>query len=448
MHRTFPPLLAAAAAVSGPTAAHAAPDLGDVHVDVEAWSRSNPPEMNLTAEHRPAALGSKIVFVNFEGADMNPCGNKPQNNCSTIFTGTVLPFPGDAGLRASIVQIVREKVAPFGISITDERPASGDYDMEMVGPWEGGNPGSAAGIAPNIDCWDYAGGQTSFTMISGAAESVAEVILQEIAHTWGLAHVDDMGDLLFPTTQGMGKTFKDTCVQIVADTNLTPSSSGCSHHVDACGSNSRQNSYQELLMIFGPGTPDTTPPTVEIVEPDDGAAFPSGTDVDVTIVLDDNQTPMLFTTRTILEGTPLAEPQEQIADYAGPSDYTFTLAGLPDGAYTVTFEVSDEEDNEATPASVSFTVGNAGGGNTSGSGGDGGTTSGGGTGAGSATEGGGTTGGDETSGFGDGGMTGGLPGEDPAGASEDGCGCTTHRAPTTAGFGLLLLLAGARRRRS
>ncbi|RMG94225.1 MAG: hypothetical protein D6705_16735, partial [Deltaproteobacteria bacterium] len=340
-------LLLPASASAEPTNENAVPWTAsdDVQVDLTAYTEANPPEMNVTAESRPEHLGDKIVFVNFDGADMNGCGNKPQNNCSTIFTGTVLPFEGDAGHRASIVQVVREKVAPFGISVTDTRPTSGDYDMEMVGAWQGVDPGGAAGVAPGIDCWDSSGGQTSFTMINGNAEAVAEVILQEIAHTWGLAHVDDMGDLLFPTTQGMGKVFKDACIQIVSDTNLTPSSSGCSHHQQACGSNSRQNSYQELLMIFGPGVPDTTPPTVEIVEPADGSQFPSGTQVDVTIVLDDNQTPMLFTTRLTLEGSSLPEPQEQVADYAGPADYTFGLAGLPDGQYTVTFEVSDEEDN-------------------------------------------------------------------------------------------------------
>ena len=181
-----------------------------------------PSAAGLRATERRERLGAKILYVNFEGAQMSWCGgsNDPHENCSTIFQGTVMPFSGDAVRRASIIQVIRKRIADFGITVTDQRPQSGDYDMEMVGNWQGQSPGFA-GIAPNIDCYDAEGGETSFTLeASASADGVAEIVLQELAHTWGLEHVDEQQDLLFPTTQGTNKTFRDECHKIVDDVQL------------------------------------------------------------------------------------------------------------------------------------------------------------------------------------------------------------------------------------
>ena len=131
----------------------------------------------------PQALGDKVLFVNFDGAMMQFCGNNdPHDNCSTIFQGMVLPYSGDAAKRAAIVQIIRERVADFGITVTNLRPEAGDYDMGMVGDWQGENP-AFAGVAPNIDCGDGSGGEVSFTLeASGTADGIAEIVLQEAAH--------------------------------------------------------------------------------------------------------------------------------------------------------------------------------------------------------------------------------------------------------------------------
>src|SRR5690606_27495465 len=209
------------------------------------------PTPSFDADLRPSRLGDKILYVNFDGQQLTPCSsNSPQQNCSSIFSGTVLPFSGDAGKRAAIIQVVRSRVADFGITITDTRPQSGDYDMELVGNWENANP-SFAGVAPSIDCWDQRGGEISFTLEkSGTSDGIAEIILQEVAHTWGLEHVNSKADLLYPTTEGTNKTFRDECLKIVSDTNLNPSNGYCnSMHTNFCQSG-WQNSYRELLALF------------------------------------------------------------------------------------------------------------------------------------------------------------------------------------------------------
>lgn len=408
------------------------------------------PAATVTSDQRPTQLGAKVLYVNFDGITLNQCGNNsPHQNCSTIFGGTVLPYSGDEGKRASIIQTVRSRVAEFGITITDTRPNSGDYDMEVVGDWQGVDP-SFAGIAPAGDCWDNGGGEVSFTLeASGTTDGMAEIILQELAHTWGLDHVDSQQDLLYPTTEGMGKQFLDECLQVVADTDLNPTQGFCSHHQQACGSPSLQNSYQEMLLIFGASVPDTAAPSVQINAPGHGDILDSG-DFVLSISLADDQTPAVMGTRIVIDSDVLDEPIETTGAYAGPIDLEFPIMGLPNGDYDITVETSDESDN---PASDSVTVrimgaqmpgdgGDDGGddGSVDGDGGDG-------DGGGGNDDGGGADDGDGDGGGADDGEDDGADdgdtdgvGADGGGGGGDGCAIDSQRRGRT-GLSLLMLMA-------
>lgn len=310
-----------------------------------------PPEFGVGIDAPQARSGeTKVLFVNFDGADMRgDCGNQPSANCSTIHSGTVEPFPGDAAARASIIQNLRRRLAAFDVYVTWSRPKSGDYDMEMVGTWGEDTPDGVAGVAPSIDCWDERGGETSFTMlVDGSTDGIAEVILQELAHTWGLAHVSDTRDLLYPTTAGSSKTFRDECLPIVADANLEPGVSGCTHHEQACGANDFQNSYQELLLILGAAQPDTADPRVDIRRPKNGGiTFP---DTELVLSLADDQVPAVMQVTVAIEG--LAETTD---NFVTPDDYTFPLNGLPEGEHRLVVTAEDESGNVSTDEVV-FTV--------------------------------------------------------------------------------------------
>ncbi len=400
----------------------------------------------------PQALGDKILYVNFDGGQMNACNSGPQNNCSTLFFGTVLPYTGDAAKRASVIQIVRARVNDFGITVTDTRPQSGDYDMEMVGDWAGAGQQGFAGVAPGpVDCFDNRGGEVSFTLeASGTSDGIAEIILQEVAHTWGLEHIDDDTDLLYPTTQGQNKVFKDECLTIVRlndDGSTTPVNATCNAmHTQFCASNV-QNSYQEMLALFGPGVPDTQPPTVQILEPTDGSTVEG--DLNLRILFEDNQSPVIINATILIESDSLDAPVEEDGAYAGPSELQFPISGLPGGEYTITIDATDEDDNPAGD-SVTFTVAGdppaGSGGDDGGDGGDdGGTES-------SSDGGGGDDGSDDDGGDddGDGGDDDGGVETDGAGAGggDDGGGCTVE-PDRTAGWAVLALLGlvTVRRRR-
>lgn len=434
---TAQPQAASAAPVEAPEALDTAE--GAVAIDPAALP---PSDAGLVATDRPQHLGDKILFVNFDGADMNACGNNsPHNNCSTIFNGTVLPFSGDAVRRASIVQVLRKRMQDFGVTVTDQRPQSGDYDMEMVGNWQGADP-DFAGVAPNIDCFDSTGGETSFTLeASGTTDGMAEIILQELAHTWGLEHIDSTSDLLYPTTQGTNKAFRDECFKIVADTDLNPSNGWCnSVHTNFCNSG-WQNSYQEMLFLFGPAGADTEPPVVSIVSPQNGEEIDGG-NLELVITLADNETPAVIGAEIMLSSDALPMPVETGGAYASPGELTFPIEGLPDGAYTVRVDVQDESDNPASDE-VSFTIVGA----PPAGGDDGNADDGNGDDGADGTDGGGTDGGGT-----DGGLPGGT-GDATAGGSQptEGCECRANASAPGTGFGLLGLLGfvavGRRRRR-
>jgi hypothetical protein len=402
---------------------------------------------DLQNDPHPHALGAKILFINFDGAQLNSCFNDdPQNNCSSIFGGTVLPFSGDAAIRASVIQAVRKKIEQYGITVTDTRPESGDYDMEMVGAWENSNP-SFAGVAPSIDCYDERGGETSFTLeITTNPDGVAEIILQELAHTWGLEHVDDDSDLLYPTTEGQGKLFQDECFKIVSDTDLNPTTGFCnSMHTNFCNTG-WQNSHAEMLELFGPGIADTEAPTLQIVSPTEGETIDGG-DVMLTIALDDNEQPAVINVRLELDGAALPMPVELSGAYAAPGEISFPITALPDGDYAVAVEIEDESNNPAA-AMVAFRVTGSDAGpvgadeSGDGSGGPGDT----GLGSGGADDGDDDGGAGTADDDGGSGATGGAL--DGGGGGGEGCGC--RRAPDSLPAALLLglpLLALGRRRR-
>ncbi|MGH1339934.1 MAG: MYXO-CTERM sorting domain-containing protein [Nannocystales bacterium] len=389
------------------------------------------------------ALGDKILFVNFDGANMNACNSGPQNNCSNLFFGTVLAYTGDAAQRASIIQIVRTRLNDFGITVTDTRPGSGDYDMEMVGDWVGlDNPGFA-GVAPSIDCFDNRGGEVSFTLeASGNSDGMSEIILQELAHTWGLEHIDDQGDLLYPTTEGQNKIFKDECLTIVTlndDGSTSPTGANCNQmHTNFCSSNS-QNSYRELLALFGPSIPDTTAPTVQILEPAEGDMLEG--EVNLRVSFEDNQSPVIINATLTIDGGTLEAPVESDGAYAGPSELDFPIQGLESGEYTITITAEDEDDNPASD-SVTFTVigdpptgsGSGGSGGT-----DGGAESSGGGGGGEGEAGGGEAG--EGGSDDDGGDDSGVETDGAgAGANGDGGGCAVENPTSGVGWAAVSLL--------
>jgi len=307
-----------------------------------------------TGQPRYQRQDPNVLFVNFDGADMQSCGwgnDDPHDNCSSIFSGIVDPFSGDTSQQAAVIQAVRVDLAAYNMKVTTTRPGPEiDYDMEMVGNWNPPPEGGFAGVAPSIDCLNGSGGEVSFSLeYSGTTQGIAKVILQEVAHTWGLEHVDSEADLLYPTTAGFSNpSFTDECSTIVelnGNNQPVPTDSvRCpSQHSAQCGQSTLQNSHKELLDIFGPAIPDTTPPGFTIVEPTEGAMVPRS--FDLVLSLEDTESPVYYT--LVFDLVDDGEGPRQLS-LPGPGELTLFLENVRVGTQTLKVTVEDEVGNAAS----------------------------------------------------------------------------------------------------
>uniref|UniRef100_UPI003298AC4F hypothetical protein n=1 Tax=Salmonella enterica TaxID=28901 RepID=UPI003298AC4F len=72
---------------------------------------------------------------------------------------------------------------------------------------------------------------------------------------------------LHPFVAQAGPYFQDQCNKIVADTDLVEIGGACNSVHELFCDAGYQNSYRELLHLFGPAVPDTSPPTVDVTSP-------------------------------------------------------------------------------------------------------------------------------------------------------------------------------------
>ena len=398
------------------------------------------------APGQPAQHASQgRIFVNFDGAQLSDGWDDSTNDVTQIgeLVGSFAAY-GAGDKREAVMQAVRADWAPFNVVITDTRPASGPYTMNMTGPT---NPfgGGVLGIAP-LDCDDsQTHNNITYAFHSAndqfSATTQATTIGQEVAHSYGLEHVDDPSDIMNPYNAGGDASFTDTCITIVQGT-VCPS-----QHAAECGSSDQQNSYAELMRLFGTSNPDTSQPTVIITYPADGATFPTGSDFTLTVQADDDQ--------AIEQVTLYSNGNEQGTDPAAP--YGWDVSNIPAGTYELYVVARDSAGNETESATVTISVGD----DLPPSSGDGGAADDGGAEGGAADDG-GADGGAADDGAADGGAA--DDGTDPAGGDDaslppgygidegygeaDACTCKTGSDRSGSVFGMLVLLfLGAIRRR-
>ncbi len=294
----------------------------------------------------------ELLYVNFDGGLLQSgCGNDPHYDCSTLastFDGYVGPFEGNLAQRVAILQATRKDLAEFGVQVTIERPPEDvDYTMVMYGDL---GPQSFAGIAPYIDCEDRRGGDTSFTQGFVTSNTGSTVILQEAAHTWGLEHVDAPSDILNPfKSSGLNQQFLDDCFKIVANTDLEPTAGSCNQiHTLYCDEG-YQNSWREMMMLFGPHIPDTQAPTLDIVRPLDGSVHVLPTTFFLQGDIDDNMHPQVYRIAVFVNGSEM--PFFEGTD----ATLNLRLEDPPADDYELLVRVTDEEGN-VVEETVTFTV--------------------------------------------------------------------------------------------
>jgi MYXO-CTERM domain-containing protein len=399
----------------------------------------------LNANPDPQAGGNQgVIFVNFDGAQIQSGNDNSVNNVSQIWGGSFAAY-GAGAKRDAVMQAVAEDWAAYNVVVTDARPASAPYTMNMTGPTNFMGQG-VLGVAP-LDCND----QQTHNNITYAfhsandqfsASTQATTIGQEVAHSYGLEHVDEPGDIMNPYNAGGDPAFTDQCIGIVQQVLCG------SQHSAQCGSQTSQNSHQELLDLFGPGVPDTQAPTITITAPLDGAEYDVGANFEIVVeAMDDN---------SVQELTLFNNGMEIESDVSAP--WGWSVTNVPEGSYEFFVTGSDLAGNTAESNVVVVNV-FPGGMNSSGEtagddgadgGADGGSEGGGTDGGADAGDGGGEAGGDGdgTGAADDGALPPGFGLDRP---EVDGCACTSgdddvgNRALM---LGLLGLVGVVRRRRA
>ncbi|MEZ4449467.1 MAG: Ig-like domain-containing protein [Nannocystaceae bacterium] len=358
--RLILPLVALASMIPSPAVADEPEALAP-----EDYYRANPIPVDLTPldlSARPAppeGAAAATLFVNFDGAQMSQ-GNDhaPTNRTAMPTQYAVLSYPayGGGGMRAAVLQAAITDWMPFNVVVTDVRPPSGNYTMCLTGPGKGGGlPNGVLGIAP-LDCqadpnhvvYAFHSSNDGFS-----ASTQATTISQEIAHSFGLEHVNMQSDIMNPYNAGGDPKFLDQCYSI--DDGGQGILCG-SNHSKYCGNGSSQNSYQELLGLFGASAPDVSPPTVNILSPHDGDVFTEGDSFDIEVsAVDDAQV-----TKVDLysNGALLSSDTE--------SPYGFPAKNIPAGNYAFQAVAVDGSNNQGMSAIVNITVNPQGGGTTSG----------------------------------------------------------------------------------
>ncbi|HEY8379394.1 MAG TPA: Ig-like domain-containing protein, partial [Nannocystis sp.] len=410
---------------------------------------------------------ANVFFLNYDGVTLK-WGNQDNSATNTTifqqFARTYQPY-GQGAKRAASLQAVKADWAKYDVVITDVRPQSGLYTMCVNSPT---NPfgGGVLGVAP-LDCGDSMAANIVLAFHSAndqfSAATQATTMSQEIAHAYGLEHVNQPMDIMNPYNAGGDPSFLDQCLQLDGGGNPIQCNA---QHQQFCQAG-RQNSHQELLWLFGSAAPDTQPPVVNITYPAPGAEFTAPADITITAEASDNE--VVAQVDLYINGMNQNQPR-----YGTQVGWD---ASFPAGNYCVMAEARDDEPNVAQSPEVCFTVvdmvdppenttggepSTTSGGDDGGDAGTGGPGSGGSDGeSGEAGTGGsdgdsgepGSGGADETSdgsggdpmGYGPGGSA--LPPGFGERDDEDGCGCAQPSRPGASALLLVGLLGLACRRR-
>lgn len=298
-------------------------------------------------EPQAAQAKTNVLFLNYDGVTINYTGgaDNAANNVSQFadFAMQYAPY-GDGPKRAASLQALVSDWSKYDVVITDVRPNSGAYTMCVNSPT---NPfgGGVLGIAP-LDCFDGQASNIVFAYHSAndqfSAATQATTMSQEIAHAYGLEHVNQENDIMNPYNAGGDPSFIDQCF------TLDPGQIGIQcgqQHQQFCGGG-QQNSHEELVWLFGLREPDAVAPQISITSPMDGETYFAPAALTITIEVSDN----VGVDRVDL----FINGGLEASKTTGP--YTWNNVPFPVGQHCLVADAYDASDNKTTSNQVCVTV--------------------------------------------------------------------------------------------
>ncbi|MGH1346862.1 MAG: DUF4215 domain-containing protein [Nannocystales bacterium] len=301
---------------------------------------SPPPTVQATAATQAGSVvpRGQTLYLDFDGASVSP-GNDGRLEQLSCIDGA-FDYPGldaDRAFVEATVEHVRQQLEPFDINVVwESRPEpSLPYTTVLVGgaPEQLGFDASTQGYACQVDCGDRLSGELVLAFENNSEQALANTIVHEAAHAWGLDHVIDNASLMSPFSPVEEATLLDRCVEISEET----SSPVCiEEHANFCPPG-EQNERSEMMARFGPQRVDTQAPVL-LGLPNDEVQLEAGDPFLLRFeVADDSGNP----------GVELRVPSLGIRKTLDPSDARDDVY-LPPGEHLLEVRGIDHAGNETT----------------------------------------------------------------------------------------------------
>jgi hypothetical protein len=159
---------------------------------------------------------SRVIYLNHDGAILTPGDNDATQQVSSIVAEptAINGWDIDDQTWADTVACIANIYAPFDVTITDQDPGDVPHIEALVGgdPRDVGLPDNVAGVSPFTSDCSIIENSIVFTftdVLSDDAQTVCEVMAQEIAHSFGLDHEMLPSDPMTYLAYDGDRTFKD-----------------------------------------------------------------------------------------------------------------------------------------------------------------------------------------------------------------------------------------------
>jgi hypothetical protein len=316
------------------------PSFEELQVPVGRLRPTLPPTYTVRSRTLRDAEGPRpqTIFVDFDGGRLHPGSDSGQAQASCVpesFEYPALSFP--PSYAADSVTRAQEILAAYAVRVVSEEPPPYlPYTRVMVGGAAEslGQEGGRKGFACAVDCSDlarrelvFAFGEATFT--SG---ELGRTIAHEVAHSWGLDHVEETDDLMRSISAASSDQIVDRCSTLSSDT-VCPSE----HTVDC--PQGGQNAHAELLAVLGPRRDDLQPPAV-VIESVTPERLVAGEPIVVTAVISDDSRGVGWQLAVDPLGWTL--PVEDDVERLEVEIF------LPPGAFTIRAEAMDQAGNTGT----------------------------------------------------------------------------------------------------
>ena len=291
------------------------------------------------------------IFLNFFGGTLTS-GNNSALMQGACVQGSVEipPFKGSESQALAIIQIYKDKMAPYGVRVAylEAPPPELPYAMVMMGglPSLLGMPASVLGVSCSSDCGDRWWRDTThgFTEASSQTSVLGTVSLHEAAHAFGLGHVDGSDNIMYPYAGPGDPQWADGCTAY----NDATGGINCKPTHDKFCAGGQQDSAAELLAYFGPNSPDTVAPTVEITSPaEDAIEIEPGGGLTVEADIADDHEGVGWKLEILAGAEPPADGDDEVLESlpAFVFERSWSVAGFAEGVYRVRVQAIDHDRN-------------------------------------------------------------------------------------------------------